>query len=44
MIARCLYFLDNAERINKFNVPDMDCQLITMSVAENEELEIREVV
>jgi len=36
-------FLDNAERINSFNVPDMDCQLITLSVADNEVLEVKEV-
>jgi len=36
-------FLDNAERINSFNVPDMDCQLITLSVADNEILEVKEV-
>lgn len=28
-------FLDNAERINDFNIPEMDCQLITLSVTED---------
>jgi len=36
--------LDNAERVNAFNLPKMDCQLITMRVGENKEIEIREVV
>lgn len=36
-------FLDNAERINDFNVPEMDCQLITLSVTEDTVL-ITEVV
>lgn len=33
-------FLDNAERINDFNIPDMDCQLITLSVTEDPELKV----
>jgi len=33
-------FLDNAERINDFNVPEMDCQLITLSVTEGRELKV----
>lgn len=33
-------FLDNAERINSFNIPEMDCQLITMSVTEEPELTV----
>jgi DNA repair exonuclease SbcCD ATPase subunit len=33
-------FLDNAERINDFNVPHMDCQLITLSVTEDSELRV----
>ena len=28
-------FLDNAERINDFNIPEMDCQLIALSVTED---------
>ena len=36
-------FLDNAERVNSFNVPDMDCQLIVLRVADNDVLEIKEV-
>lgn len=33
-------FLDNAERINDFNIPEMDCQLITLSVTEDPELKV----
>ena len=33
-------FLDNAERINDFNIPDMDCQLITLSVTEDHVLKV----
>lgn len=33
-------FLDNAERINNFNIPDMDCQLITLSVTEDSALKV----
>lgn len=33
-------FLDNAERINDFNIPDMDCQLITLSVTDDPELRV----
>jgi DNA repair exonuclease SbcCD ATPase subunit len=33
-------FLDNAERINDFNIPDMDCQLITLSVTEDQFLKV----
>lgn len=33
-------FLDNAERINDFNIPDMDCQLITLSVTEDPVLKV----
>lgn len=33
-------FVDNAERINDFNLPVMDCQLITLSVTEDVELRI----
>ena len=33
-------FLDNAERINDFNIPDMDCQLITLSVTEDPILKV----
>jgi DNA repair exonuclease SbcCD ATPase subunit len=33
-------FLDNAERINDFNVPDMDCQLITLSVTDDPVLKV----
>lgn len=33
-------FLDNAERINDFNIPDMECQLITLSVTEDPVLKV----
>ncbi len=33
-------FLDNAERINDFNIPAMDCQLITLSVTTDPALEV----
>lgn len=33
-------FLDNAERINDFNIPEMDCQLITLSVTEDTVLKV----
>lgn len=33
-------FLDNAERINDFNIPDMDCQLVTLSVTDDYELKV----
>jgi DNA repair exonuclease SbcCD ATPase subunit len=33
-------FLDNSERINDFNVPAMDCQLITLSVTEDQFLKV----
>lgn len=36
-------FLDNAESINDFNIPDMDCQLILMNVTEDESLRLEDV-
>lgn len=33
-------FLDNAERINDYNIPKMDCQLITLSVSYDKEMVI----
>jgi hypothetical protein len=33
-------FVDNAERINGFNIPDMDCQLITLNVSDDRELKV----
>lgn len=33
-------FLDNAESINDFNIPDMDCQLILMNVTEDSKLRV----
>lgn len=31
-------FIDNAESVNEFNLPDMDTQLILLSVTEDKEL------
>lgn len=36
-------FLDNAESINDFNIPEMDCQLILMNVTEDESLRLEGV-
>lgn len=36
-------FLDNAESINDFNIPDMDCQLILMNVTEDASLRLEDV-
>lgn len=36
-------FLDNAESINDFNIPEMDCQLILMNVTEDEDLRLEDV-
>lgn len=36
-------FLDNAESINDFNIPDMGCQLILMNVTEDENLKLENV-
>lgn len=33
-------FIDNAESLNDFNLPEMNCQLITLSVTEDEELKV----
>ena len=33
-------FVDNAESINDFNVPKMDCQMIMLKVTEDKELKI----
>ena len=33
-------FLDNAESLNTFNLPEMDCQLITMNVTEDLEMRV----
>lgn len=33
-------FVDNAESINEFNVPDMDAQLILLSVSEDKQLKV----
>ena len=36
-------FVDNAESLNEFNVPDMDAQLILLSVSEDKQLKVEEV-
>jgi DNA repair exonuclease SbcCD ATPase subunit len=33
-------FIDNAESLNEFNVPDMDAQLILLSVSEDKQLKV----
>ena len=33
-------FVDNAESLNEFNVPDMDAQLILLSVSEDKQLKV----
>ena len=33
-------FIDNAESLNDFNIPDMNCQLIKLKVADNKDLRI----
>lgn len=33
-------FVDNAESLNEFNVPDMDAQLILLTVSEDEQLKV----
>lgn len=36
-------FIDNAESVNDFNIPDMDCQLIKLVVADNKDLKVEGV-
>lgn len=36
-------FVDNAESLNEFNVPDMDAQLILLSVSEDKQLEVEAI-
>jgi DNA repair exonuclease SbcCD ATPase subunit len=36
-------FVDNAESLNEFNVPDMDAQLILLSVSEDKQLKVEEM-
>lgn len=36
----CPIFIDNAESINEFNVPDMDSQMIFLEVTDNRELKV----
>lgn len=36
-------FVDNAESLNYFNVPDMDTQLILLNVSEDKQLKVEEV-
>lgn len=39
----CPIFVDNAESLNEFNVPDMDTQLILLSVSEDKQLKVEGV-
>ncbi|WP_347995389.1 AAA family ATPase [uncultured Eubacterium sp.] len=36
-------FVDNAESLNEFNVPDMDAQLILLSVSEDKQLKVEDM-
>lgn len=36
----CPIFVDNAESLNEFNVPDMDAQLILLTVSEDKQLKV----
>lgn len=36
-------FVDNAESLNEFNVPDMDAQLILLSVSKDKQLKVEEM-
>lgn len=38
--ASCPIFVDNAESLNEFNVPDMDAQLILLTVSEDKQLKV----
>jgi hypothetical protein len=35
-------FVDNKERFNDFNIPKMDCQMILLSVSEDETIRVEE--
>lgn len=39
----CPIFVDNAESLNEFNVPDMDAQLILLSVSEDKQLKVEAI-
>lgn len=39
----CPIFVDNAESLNEFNVPDMDAQLILLTVSEDKQLKVEVV-
>ena len=39
----CSIFVDNAESLNEFNVPDMDAQLILLTVSEDNQLKVEAV-
>lgn len=41
--VECPIFIDNAESLNEFNVPDMDAQLILLSVSEDKQLKVEGV-
>ena len=38
----CPIFVDNAESINDFNVPEMDAQMIYLTVTDDKELKVME--
>lgn len=39
--VKCPVWVDNAESINSFNIPGMDCQMILLSVSEEDTLNVR---
>ena len=41
--VECPIFIDNAESLNEYNVPDMDAQLILLSVSEDKQLKVEGV-
>ena len=41
--VECPIFIDNAESLNEYNVPDMDAQLILLSVSDDEQLKVEVV-
>lgn len=36
-------FTDNAESVNAFNLPEIDCQMITLAVSDDKELVVKTV-
>ncbi len=38
--TECFVFVDNAETLNDFNIPEMDCQTILLKVSDSKQLEV----